>query len=63
MEDQIVKCKYCLKYLATDEAWQKLTVDKLPTDEWNCDNCEVVCRIAIDMISSGVHSIGNPQEL
>ena len=50
--DHIV-CKYCNKCLDGQICFRR--TDK---DEWNCEPCEIVCRIAVDMISSGIHKIG-----
>ena len=51
-----LKCKYCEKSLENSVYYARTD-----NDEVNCESCEIVCRIAVDMISSGVHSIGKHQ--
>jgi hypothetical protein len=47
------KCKYCEKILYPSSVIYERTDNK----EVNCEPCEIVCRIAVDMISSGVKKI------
>jgi hypothetical protein len=47
------KCKYCGKSLDN-----KIMYQQSNTGELNCHECEIMCVIAVDMISQGIHSIG-----
>ncbi len=51
-----LKCKYCEKSLDNQVYYLQEN-----TQEYNCEACEIVCRIAVDMISKGIHFIGKPQ--
>lgn len=52
----LLKCKYCEKSLKGSVYFTQSNAG-----EHNCEPCEIVCRIAVDMISQGIHSIGKGQ--
>jgi len=49
-----IRCKYCQTRLDPDH---NVMYTQSNTGESNCEHCEIVCRIAVDMISQGVTRI------
>ena len=49
-----IRCKYCQTKL--DHGYNVMYTQS-NTGESNCEHCEIMCRIAVDMISQGVTRI------